>query len=96
VVIERGGRELEPDYARAGPVVRESGARTVLTNSAVVRYYLHDPEPTLDRPFGLGPGREAHARRPYAVVDDSRVAGGARIGPGYPAAIGPIIVRTVP
>lgn len=93
VVIQRSGRELEPDYARAEPVVR--GARTVLTNSAVIEYYLDDPEPVLDRPFGLGPGREALTKRPYAVVDDSRVGAGARPGPGGRTTIGPIVIRVV-
>src|SRR4051812_2748618 len=32
VVAQRTGRELEPDYARAEPVVRAAGGRTVLTN----------------------------------------------------------------
>jgi hypothetical protein len=67
----------------------------VLTNSAVVEYYLRHPHPVLDRPFGLGPGREGRARPPYAVVDDSRVGAGARPGPGRRIAIGPIVVRTV-
>jgi hypothetical protein len=94
VVVQRSGRELEPDYARAEPAVR--GARTVLTNSAVIEYYLRHPRPLLDRPFGLGPGREARTQRPYAVVDDSRVGDGPRPGPGRRTAIGPIVVRTVP
>src|SRR4051812_5371891 len=81
VVAQRTGRELEPDYARAEPVVRAAGGRTVLTNSAVVEYYLQ-PRPILDRPFGLGTGLERAVRRPYAVVDDSRVGAGARPGPG--------------
>lgn len=96
VVAQRTGRELEPDYARAEPVVRDAGARAVLTNSAVVEYYLEHPRPTLDRPFGLGPGREPGTRPPYAVVDDSRVGQGARPGPGRVARIGPIVVRTRP
>jgi hypothetical protein len=95
VVIQRSGRELEPDYARAEPVVRAAGAGTVLTNSAAVEYYLDHPRPTLDRPFGLGPGRELRTKPPYAVVDDSRVGTGARPGPGRRSAIGPIVVRTI-
>src|SRR3954471_14065377 len=94
VIAQRTGRELEPDYARAGPIVRAAGARTVLTNSAVVEYYLQDPRPRLDRPFGLSPGLERAARPPYAVVDDSRVGQGARRGPGRVTRIGPIVVRT--
>jgi hypothetical protein len=94
VVVQRSGRELEPDYARAGPIVQTAAARTVLTNSAVIEYYLDHPRPTLDRPFGLGPGREPRTRRPYAVVDDTRVGQGARPGPGRVRRIGPIVVRT--
>jgi 4-amino-4-deoxy-L-arabinose transferase-like glycosyltransferase len=95
VVVQRTGRELEPSYSRARPVVRAAGARTVLTNSAVVEYYLRRPRPVLDRPFGLGTGLERAVRRPYAVVDDSRVGAGARPGPGRRTKIGPIVVRTV-
>jgi 4-amino-4-deoxy-L-arabinose transferase-like glycosyltransferase len=95
VVVQRSGRELEPDYSRAGPVVRAAGARTVLTNSAVIEYYLDHPRPILDRPFGLGTGLARAARPPYAVVDDSRVGAGARPGPGSRTTIGPIVVRTV-
>ncbi len=94
VLAQRTGRELEPDYSRAQPAVR--GARVVLTNSAVIEYYLRHPRPTLDRPFGLGPGREGRTKPPYGVVDDSRVGAGARPGPGRRTTIGPIVVRTVP
>src|SRR3954452_20991761 len=96
VVVQRTGRELEPDYSRAEPIVRAAGARTVLTNSAGVESYLRRRRPILDRPFGLGTGVERAVRRPYAVVDDSRVGAGARPGPGRRATIGPIAVRTVP
>jgi hypothetical protein len=67
----------------------------VLTNSAVVAYYLRDRHPALDRPFGLGPGREGRTAPPYAVVDDSRVGDGPRPGPGRRAAVGPIVIRRV-
>jgi hypothetical protein len=77
--ILRHGRELEPVYGRAHQAT--CGVRTVLTNSAVVAYYLHDPKPVLDRPVNLGDGLEAKTRRPYAVVDDNSF-GGARRGPG--------------
>ena len=95
VVVQRTGRELEPDYARVGTVVRAAGARTVLTNSAVEEYYGNHPRPRLDRPFGLSRGLEPRTRAPYAVVDDSRVGEGARPGPGRRTKIGPIVVRTV-
>jgi hypothetical protein len=75
----RHGRQLEPDHGRPQEATR--GVRTVLTNTAVVAYYLHDPEPVLDRPVNLGDGLEASTRLPYPVVDDNRF-GGARRGPG--------------
>jgi hypothetical protein len=95
VVVQRTGREIEPDYARAEAVVRAAGARTVLTNSAVEEYYGNHPRPRLDRPFGLSRGLEPRTRAPYAVVDDTRVGEGARPGPGRRTKIGPIVVRTV-
>jgi 4-amino-4-deoxy-L-arabinose transferase-like glycosyltransferase len=96
VIGQRTGRELEPDYTRAEPVVRAIRPRVVLTNSAVIAYYLDPLHPILDRPFGLGPGLEVKARPPYAVVDDSRVGQGARPGRGAITRIGPIVVRTRP
>jgi 4-amino-4-deoxy-L-arabinose transferase-like glycosyltransferase len=92
VIAQRTGRELEPDYPRVAAAPRP--ART-LTNSAVVLYYLDLPPRSLDRPFGLGPGRERRARPPYAVVDDTAVAGGARPGPGRTTQIDRIAVRLV-
>jgi 4-amino-4-deoxy-L-arabinose transferase-like glycosyltransferase len=94
VVVERAGRELEPDYARVARTVRAARTRTVLTNSAVVRFYL--PGATLDRPFNLGPGRERDTSPPYAVVDDDRVGRGARPGRGRIVAdVGGVVVRIV-
>jgi hypothetical protein len=94
IVILRHGREMEPDYGRAQQAAR--GVRTVLTNSAVVAYYLHDPKPVLDRPVNLGAGSEGSTRRPYAVVDDNSF-GGARRGPGRVVArvADRIVVRVV-
>jgi hypothetical protein len=70
---------MEPDYGRTQQ--SNPGVRTVLTNSAVVAYNLHDPKPVLDRPVTLGDGLEASTRLPYTVVDDNSF-GGARRGPG--------------
>jgi 4-amino-4-deoxy-L-arabinose transferase-like glycosyltransferase len=95
VVVQRSGRELEPDYARVRALAREARPRVVLTNSAVVSYYLRDMHPLLDRPFDLGPGAETLAQRPYAVVDDDRVGPGARSGPGRRVAVEGILVRLV-
>ena len=92
VIAQRSGRELEPDYPR---VAAAQAPRTVLTNSAVVAYYLRLPPSALDRPFGLGPGRERDTQRPYAVIDDTAVAGGARPGPGQARRVGRIVIRRV-
>jgi hypothetical protein len=63
----------------------------------VVAYYLHDPQPVLDRPVNLGARLEASTRRPSAVVDDNSF-GGARRGPGRVVAVlaDSIVVRAVP
>jgi 4-amino-4-deoxy-L-arabinose transferase-like glycosyltransferase len=102
VFVQRYDRELQPDVAPAGELVRSSGARTALTNSPVVAYYLRDgrADVRLDRPFGLGneePGCFSSAcRRPLAIVEDVRLPGGLRAGPGDVAPFGPIVVRLVP
>jgi dolichyl-phosphate-mannose-protein mannosyltransferase len=90
VFVQREGRELEPDLRKLEPVV---GERRVLTNSATVTFYLRDRHPAVDRPFGLLPGREAECGTGCAIVDDSRVAGGVRPGPGRRTPVGPVVVR---
>jgi 4-amino-4-deoxy-L-arabinose transferase-like glycosyltransferase len=54
----------------------------------------------LDRPFGLGnaePGCTPPAcPRPLAVVEDARLPGGVRAGPGQATPVGPIVVRITP
>ena len=92
VVGQRTGRELEPDYEEVQADVPD---RKVLTNSAVVAYYLRDRRPVLDRPFDLGRGLEDRTVLPYAVVDDSRVGTGPRPGRGRRQAVGPIVIRRV-
>ncbi len=100
VVIQRSGPSIQPDPRPAGELARKAGARTVLTNSPVIAFYLRDRDVRLDRPFGLGnteprcvPPRCA---RPVAVIEDSRLPGGVRPGPGQPTALGPIVVRVAP
>jgi Dolichyl-phosphate-mannose-protein mannosyltransferase len=96
VFVQRHERELQPDFAPAGAAVRAAGARTVLTNTPVAAYYLRDLRPHLDRPFGLGndePRCAAECPQPLAIVEDSRLPGGVRAGPGTPVAHGPIVVR---
>ena len=96
VFVQRHGRELEPDAAALAPVVESAGERVVLTNSAVVAYYLRDVGARVDRPFGLGAGGEGGSSAAFAIVDDTRVAGGARPGPGPRRAFGPFVVRLNP
>jgi hypothetical protein len=49
----------------------------------------------VDRPFGLGAGLERSCRRPCVVVDDSRIAGGIRAGPGPAKTIGFFTIRLI-
>lgn len=102
VFAQRHDRELQPDVAPAAELVGASGARTVLTNSPVVAYYLRDTDATvrLDRPFGLG-NEEAgcvppSCPHPLAIVEDVRLPGGPRAGPGVATPFGPILVRLTP
>jgi hypothetical protein len=102
VFVQRYDRELQPDVAPAAALVDSAGARTVLTNSPVVAYYLRDSgaDVRLDRPFGLGNDEPACAAgdcaKPIAVVEDSRLPGSVRGGPGVVTPLGPIYVRVVP
>lgn len=99
VIAQRHGRELEPDREPVRATVEAAGARTVLTNSPVVAYYLRRLPVRLDRPFGLGGDERACAGvcpAPLAVVEDFRLPGGVRQGPGGVELFGPITVRIVP
>ncbi len=108
VFVQRYDRELHPDVAPAAELVRASGVGTVLTNSPVVAFYLEetsvgdgiDAEVRLDRPFGLGNEESTcvppACPRPLAVVEDARLPGGVRAGPGAVTPVGPIAVRIVP
>jgi 4-amino-4-deoxy-L-arabinose transferase-like glycosyltransferase len=96
VFVQRLGREYEPDLAPVRTAVTALHPRMVLTNSAVVAYYLRRLPVTVDRPFGLGPGRERSCASPCVIVDDSRVPAGARPGPGPSRMIGPFVIRLRP
>jgi uncharacterized membrane protein len=93
VFVQRYGREYQPDLAPVRTVVAALHPRTVLTNSAVVAYYLRRLPVIVDRPFGLGPGRQGSCPSPCVIVDDSRVPGGVRPGTGPARMIGPFEVR---
>jgi hypothetical protein len=97
VGIRRANAKDEPDYnAIARAITPAAKGRTVLTNSAVIVYYLRDLHPHLDRPFGLTAPCGRPCKPPFLIVDDTRVAGGARTGPGNAHAFGPIYVRATP
>jgi 4-amino-4-deoxy-L-arabinose transferase-like glycosyltransferase len=95
VLVQREGRELEQSPQSIRNVVPEGRYGSVLTNSAVVSYYLRDRRAVLDRPFGLGPGLEdkGGCKDGCAVVDDNRVAGGPRPGQGVKLGAGPYSIR---
>lgn len=93
VFVQRNGREYEPDLAPVRAAVASLHPRMVLSNSAVVAYYLRHLPVIVDRPFGLGAGLEHRCADPCVIVDDARVPGGARPGPGPSRVIGPFVVR---
>src|SRR5205085_7326953 len=93
VVVQRAGREYEPDVpAVVKAVAPAARGRVVVTNSAVVAYYARGLHARLDRPFGLGPGIDPR-RKSLLVIDDTRVAGGLRSGPGITHSFGALYVR---
>jgi hypothetical protein len=98
VFANRHDREVDPDYGPVARLVERAGARRVLTNSAVALYYLDEPRPLLDRPFGLGQGLEGACvrmcERPYAVVEDPRISR-PRWGPGRYVFIERVAIRLV-
>jgi hypothetical protein len=63
VLVQRTGRELEPDYARVHALAREAHPRVVLTNSAVVSYSRQDGGGGPDRGPGCAPLTPLPARR---------------------------------
>ena len=76
-------RATDPPDIRLRPIreiVARTGARTILTNSAVIDFYFHTRGAILDRPFNLGPGLGScpECARPVLVIDDTHVGSGAR------------------
>ncbi|HEX4734333.1 MAG TPA: hypothetical protein VH247_07960 [Thermoleophilaceae bacterium] len=101
VGIKRTGGNEEPDYKGVAKLLESAATnRTVLTNSAVVAYYMRDAHPHLDRPFGLGrgllPGCVPLCGGSYLIVDDTRVANGPRRGRGRAHQFGALYVRATP
>jgi hypothetical protein len=101
VVVKRAGGNEEPDYKGVARLVASAAQhRIVVTNSAVVTYYMRDFHPLLDRPFGLGNGVQTacgtDCHGTYLIIDDSRVAGGPRIGRGRAHRFGALYVRVTP
>ncbi len=95
--VVRAGREPYPDMAPVRAAAAAERPRTLLTNTALVGYYLRDLHPEVDRAFGLaGGGRDCSTGcpRPVVIVDDTAsTAGGARPGPGPSQQVGRFVVR---
>jgi hypothetical protein len=98
VFVNRFDREVNPDYERVARLVERERPSAVLTNSAVILYYVEDPRPLLDKPFGFGRNFEPLCRvgcpRPYAVVEDRR-SSPLRPGTGARRRVGQIVIRLV-
>jgi hypothetical protein len=97
--VKRMHNDSEPDPHTISALTENAHARTILTNSAVIDYYLRNEHVILDRPFGLGPDRETGCPgciAPIAVVDDADVGNGSRPGPGATMAAGHYTVRVLP
>ena len=92
VFATRYGRELEPDPAPVAAAVAAEDPDLVVTNSAVVAFYLRDRPVVLDRPFGLPQPRPPCPGCRVVAVDDERVAGGARRGATRALRHGPFAV----
>ncbi|HET9024398.1 MAG TPA: hypothetical protein VFN64_07470 [Burkholderiaceae bacterium] len=93
VVVRRAQGSDEPDYKAIARVIAPTAeGRTVLTNSAVIAYYMRDLRPHLDRPFGLE-APCAGCSPPFLIVEDARVANSPRPGTGSARTFGPVYVR---
>ncbi len=94
VIVQRHGRELEPDPSPLVQAVAAAAPAEVRTNTALVAWHLRHLEGTsvvLDRPFGLARDLSGCATPECFVVEDSRSPGGLRPGPAV-APFGPYAV----
>ncbi|MHB8695647.1 MAG: hypothetical protein ACYDHH_30875, partial [Solirubrobacteraceae bacterium] len=91
LAIKRLHNDTEPDPALIRAAVAKYHPGTILTNSAVIDYYLRDLHPLLDRPLGFGVGRQhdcGGCRKPVVIVDDAKEGAGARRGAGPGITVG--------
>jgi uncharacterized membrane protein len=96
-LVRRLGAQYEPDLTPISQIAERDHARTVLTNTPVVLYYLVSLRPIFDRPYNLGPGLASTCARPCLVVDDTRVPGGEpRRAPGTNSTVGPYLLTYQP
>jgi len=91
-IVKRYHRDFQPDLTPVRNLAEALHARTVLTNSSVVVYYLRSLGPALDRPFNLGQGRGRTCARPCLIIDDRRIPGPPRPVTDSHTAIGPFLL----
>jgi hypothetical protein len=73
---KRLGGEYQPSLAPVRAAAVRLHARSVLTDTPVVLYYLSGFHPVLDRPYNLGAGAADTCARPCLAVDDTRIITG--------------------
>jgi hypothetical protein len=73
---KRLGGEYQPSLAPVRVAAVRLHARSVLTDTPVVLYYLGTLHPILDRPYNLGAGAAGTCTRPCLAVDDTRIITG--------------------
>ncbi len=87
VFLQRYHRQYDPSLGPVRAAVAAAHPRTVLTNSAVVAYYLRGLNPVFG-PLGFPPGLERSCASPCLLVEDSRIPGGTRAGLGQSRRVG--------